>query len=160
MMRSHNNILRYRIHRIFLHWKLHYLKLGWSKCLSKSFPPHSQSKVCFCQFSLPKGAHVRITRFQDDKTRKRLNFQLGISKISQKAKNQQKEPLKRVEPPESTMLENNVRLKSISDFWIANTSTSCSPSHSSPIRSGRNSSSGARNRAGPICKQRSHCYHY
>ena len=47
------------------------------------------------------------------------------------------------------MLENSVRRRSMSDLWMAKTSTSWSPSLSSPIRSGWNSSSGARNRAGP-----------
>lgn len=49
------------------------------------------------------------------------------------------------------MLEKSVRRKSMSDFWIANTSTSWIPSLSSPIKSGLNSSSGARNLEGPIC---------
>ena len=62
------------------------------------------------------------------------------------------QPLNRVEPPERTMLEKSVRRKSMSDFWMANTSTSWMPSLSSPIRSGLNRSSGARNREGPICR--------
>lgn len=62
------------------------------------------------------------------------------------------QPLNRVEPPERTMLEKSVRRRSMSDFWMANTSTSWMPSLSSPIRSGLNSSSGARNREGPICR--------
>lgn len=62
------------------------------------------------------------------------------------------QPLNRVEPPERTMLEKSVRLRSMSDFWMANTSTSWMPSLSSPIRSGLNRSSGARNREGPICR--------
>lgn len=70
-------------------------------------------------------------------------------------KNKRQEPLKSVEPPDSTMLEKSVRLRPTSDFWMAKTSTSWSPSHSSPIRSGRNKSSGARKRAEPICKERS-----
>jgi hypothetical protein len=35
--------------------------------------------------------------------------------------------------------------RSMSDFCMEKTSTSCRPSYSSPIRSGRNSTSGARN---------------
>lgn len=62
------------------------------------------------------------------------------------------QPLNRVEPPERTMFEKSVRRRSMSDFWMANTSTSWMPSLSSPIRSGLNSSSGARNREGPICR--------
>ena len=60
-------------------------------------------------------------------------------------------PLNSVDPPERTIFENSVRLRSISDFLIAYVSTSWIPSHSSPIRSGRNRSSGARNRAKPTC---------
>lgn len=40
----------------------------------------------------------------------------------------------------------------MSDFWMANTRTSWIPSLSSPIKSGLKSSSGARNREGPICR--------
>lgn len=47
------------------------------------------------------------------------------------------------------MLANSVRRRSMSDLWMAKASTSWSPSLSSPIRSGWNSSSGARKRAGP-----------
>lgn len=61
-------------------------------------------------------------------------------------------PLKSVEPPESTMLEKSVRRRSMSDLWMAKASTSWSPSLSSPTRSGWNSSSGARKRAGPTCE--------
>ena len=63
-------------------------------------------------------------------------------------------PLKSVDPPDNTMFEKSVRRKSMSDFWMAKARTSCIPSHSSPIRSGRNSSSGARNRACPTCNER------
>ena len=64
-------------------------------------------------------------------------------------------PLKSVDPPDNTMLAKSVRLRSMSDFCMANASTSCIPSHSSPIRSGRNSNSGARNLAGPTWQNNS-----
>lgn len=63
-------------------------------------------------------------------------------------------PLKSVEPPESTILENSVRRRSMSDLWMAKARTSWSPSLSSPTRSGWKSSSGARKRAGPTCMER------
>ena len=52
------------------------------------------------------------------------------------------------------MLANRTRRRSMSDFWIAYDSTSCIPSHSSPIKSGLNNNSGARYLAGPTCKYR------
>lgn len=75
-----------------------------------------------------------------------------IWKLSGEGPKSKDQPLNRVEPPERTMLEKRVRLRSMSDFWMANTSTSWMPSLSSPIRSGLNRSSGARNREGPICR--------
>lgn len=66
------------------------------------------------------------------------------------ANNRSPKPLNKVEPPERTIFWNSILRKSISDFCIAYVSTSCIPSHSSPMRSGRNRTSGARNLAGPI----------
>jgi len=63
-------------------------------------------------------------------------------------------PLRSVEPPDSTMFEKRVRRRSMSDFWMAKASTSWIPSLSSPIRSGLKRSSGALNRAGPICERK------
>ena len=61
----------------------------------------------------------------------------------------QYKPRNNVEPPERTMLEYRVRRRSRSDFWTANARTSWIPSYSSPMTSGRNSSSGARYREWP-----------
>lgn len=58
--------------------------------------------------------------------------------------------LKSVDPPDKTTLEKSIRRRSMSDFRIEYARTSCIPSNSSPIKSGRNRTSGARNFAGPI----------
>ncbi len=57
--------------------------------------------------------------------------------------------MKRVEPPDRTMLEYRVFLRSKSDFRIELASTSCIPSDSSPTMSGLNKSSGALYREEP-----------
>lgn len=56
----------------------------------------------------------------------------------------------KVEPPASTILWYNFFRTSKSDFCMEYTNASCKPSHSSPIKSGWNKTSGARKRAGPI----------
>lgn len=58
--------------------------------------------------------------------------------------------LNNVEPPDSTIFLNKTLRRSKSDFCMEYSNTSCNPSHSSPTRSGLNSTSGARNLAGPI----------
>lgn len=63
--------------------------------------------------------------------------------------------MKRVDPPDKTTLEKSIRRRSMSDFRIEYASTSCIPSNSSPIKSGRNRTSGARNFAGPIYREKS-----
>jgi hypothetical protein len=71
-------------------------------------------------------------------------------------------PLNSVEPPDRTMFWYNIFRKSMSDFCIANVSTSWIPSHSSPSRCGRKRTSGARNLAAPIWKkphERFHIFH-
>lgn len=61
------------------------------------------------EYSLSRGADIVIfTSF-------RTSFFTSLSSLSPK-------PLNRVEPPERIMLEKSVRRKSMSDFWIANTS--------------------------------------
>ena len=62
--------------------------------------------------------------------------------------------MKRVDPPDKTTLEKSIRRRSMSDFRIEYASTSCIPSNSSPIKSGRKRTSGARNFAGPIYRDK------
>lgn len=72
----------------------------------------------------------------------------------QALKKLQPSTLNNVEPPERTMFWNNTLRRSKSDFCMEYTRTSWRPSYSSPMRSGRNKTSGALNRAGPIYRWR------
>lgn len=71
----------------------------------------------------------------------------------------QKFTLNKVDPPDRTIFWNKTLLRSKSDFCIEYKSTSWSPSHSSPIKSGLNKTSGARKRAGPILNKKIHVAH-
>ena len=62
-------------------------------------------------------------------------------------------PFVKVQPPERTILPYSDFLKSISARLIASTTIWWIPEYSSPINSGLNSISGARNRSTPISKQ-------
>ena len=66
--------------------------------------------------------------------------------------NRSPKPLVSVEPPDRTMLPNRDFLRSMSVRFIASTTIWCMPGYSSPMISGSNSISGARNRSAPTWK--------
>ena len=81
----------------------------------------------------------------------RILISLGASFFTSES-NRSPKPLNSVDPPERTMFWKRSFRRSMSDLWMAKTRHSWRPSYSSPIRSGRKRTSGARNRAGPISR--------